>query len=206
MSQETEVADAHEPPGKHVQEKAPQELLYRQGQEALLVSVGGVSPAKGDLVTDQRDETMVGDSNAMGVGAQIVKDIFWPPEGRFAVDDPVPTEEWAQERGESLGRGERLQLAVEAQLALGEGLFQSGDELAPKDSPEHLDGKKEAIARGDPALVIGRETTGRNDTMQMGMRLEFLTPGMEHAEEADFGAEMAGIARHFEQRFGTGPE
>jgi len=54
--------------------------------------------------------------------------------------------------------------------------------------------------------VIGRETTGRNDTMQMGMRLEFLTPGMEHAEEADFGAEMAGIARHFEQGFGTGPE
>jgi hypothetical protein len=29
---------------------------------------------------------------------------------------------------------------------------------------------------------------------------------MEHAEEADFGAEMVGIARHFEQRFGTGPE
>jgi hypothetical protein len=29
---------------------------------------------------------------------------------------------------------------------------------------------------------------------------------MEHAEEADFGAEMARIARHFEQRFGTGPE
>ena len=42
--------------------------------------------------------------------------------------------------------------------------------------------------------------------MQMGMMIEFLTPGMEHAEEADFGAEMAGIARHFEQRFGTGPE
>jgi hypothetical protein len=29
---------------------------------------------------------------------------------------------------------------------------------------------------------------------------------MEHAEEADFGAEMAGIAGDFEQRFRTGPE
>ena len=55
-------------------------------------------------------------------------------------------------------------------------------------------------------MVIGRETAGRNHTMQMGMMLEFLTPGMEHAEEADFGAQMAGIARDFEQRFGTGPE
>jgi hypothetical protein len=91
-------------------------------------------------------------------------------------------------------------------LAIREGLPESGDKLSTEDSPQHLDGKKEAIARGDPALVIGRETTGRNHTMQMGMMLEFLTPGMKHAEETDFCAEMAGIARHFQQRFGTGPE
>ena len=42
--------------------------------------------------------------------------------------------------------------------------------------------------------------------MQMGMVLEFLTPGMEHAEEADFGAQMAGIASDFEQGLGAGPE
>ena len=93
---------------------------------------------------------------------------------------------------------------MEAQLACGEGLSESVDKLATEDSPEHFDGKKEAIARGDPALVIGRETPGRNDTMQMGMRLEFLTPGMEHAEEADFGAEMAGITRDFKQGLGAG--
>jgi hypothetical protein len=91
-------------------------------------------------------------------------------------------------------------------LASVEGLAESGDKLATEDSPQHRDGKKEAIARGDPALVIGGETTGRNHTMQMGMKLQFLTPGMEHAEETDFGAQVAGITRHFEQRFGTGPE
>jgi hypothetical protein len=42
--------------------------------------------------------------------------------------------------------------------------------------------------------------------MQMGMVFEFLTPGMEHAEEADFGAEMTGITGDFEQRLSTGPE
>jgi len=51
---------------------------------------------------------MVRDRDAMGVGAEVVEYILWPPEGRFAVDDPVPPEEWAQERGESFGRGERL--------------------------------------------------------------------------------------------------
>ena len=29
---------------------------------------------------------------------------------------------------------------------------------------------------------------------------------MEHAEEADFGAQVAGITRHFEQRFSAGLE
>ena len=89
------MADAHEAGGKYVEQKTSQELVHRQGHEALLVAVGGVPPAEGDLVARQGNEAMVGDRDAMGVGAQIVKDIFWPPEGRFAVDDPVPTEERA---------------------------------------------------------------------------------------------------------------
>jgi len=91
-------------------------------------------------------------------------------------------------------------------LAIGEGLPESGDELAAEDSTQHLDGEKEAIARGDPTLVVGGKAAGRNYTMDMGMMLQFLIPTMEHAEEADFAAEMVGIARHFEQRFSTGPE
>jgi hypothetical protein len=85
-----------------VEQEAAQELLHRQGHQALLVAVGGVSPTEGDLIARQGNEAMVGDRDAMGVGAEVVEDILWPPEGRFAVDDPVPTEEWAQERGESL--------------------------------------------------------------------------------------------------------
>jgi hypothetical protein len=42
--------------------------------------------------------------------------------------------------------------------------------------------------------------------MDMGMMLQLLIPTMEHAEEADFRAQMSGITRHFEQRFGTGLE
>jgi hypothetical protein len=103
MGQETEVADAHEAWGKHVEQKAAQELLDRQGQEALLVAVGGVSPAKGDLVTGQSQQAVVGDSDPMGVGAQVVEHIVRAPEWRFAVDDPVLAEQGAQEGGEGLG-------------------------------------------------------------------------------------------------------
>ena len=54
--------------------------------------------------------------------------------------------------------------------------------------------------------MIGGEAAGRDHAMDMGMMLQFLIPTMEHAEEADFGAQVAGITRHFQQCFGTGLE
>ena len=101
---------------------------------------------------------MVRDGHPMGVSAQVVEDILGAPERRFAVDDPVPTEEWAQERGESFWRGERLQLTVKAQLTFGESVFQSSDELAPKNPSQHRKGKKEAATGGEPAVVVGGES------------------------------------------------
>jgi len=58
----------------------------------------------------------------------------------------------------------------------------------------------------NPAAVIAGESAGGDDTVDMGMELEFLVPGMEHAEEADLGSEMGGIARDLQQGFGAGPK
>jgi hypothetical protein len=38
------------------------------------------------------------------------------------------------------------------------------------------------------------------------VQVELLTPGVQHAEEADLCAEMVGIAGNFEQCFCTGSE
>jgi hypothetical protein len=40
----------------------------------------------------------------------------------------------------------------------------------------------------------------------MGMNLEVLSPGMEHAEEPDVRSQVLGIASEFEQRSGAGAE
>jgi hypothetical protein len=40
--------------------------------------------------------------------------------------------------------------------------------------------------------------------MDMGMELDFLIPGVQHAEEADLGAQMLAITSHFEESCGTG--
>jgi hypothetical protein len=55
VGQKAEMPDADEARGKHVEQEAAQELLDRQGHQALLVAVRGVSPAKGDLAALQGD-------------------------------------------------------------------------------------------------------------------------------------------------------
>jgi len=93
---------------------------------------------------------------------------------------------------------------MKVELAVMKGALERFVELAAKDSAEHLDGKKEVVAWSDPARVIGRQPTGRHHAMYMRMKFEFLSPTVQHAEEADFCTEMLGIARDFQKGFRTG--
>jgi hypothetical protein len=49
MGQETEVPNADEAFGKHVQQEAAQELIERKSHQSLFVGVSRVPPAKSDL-------------------------------------------------------------------------------------------------------------------------------------------------------------
>src|SRR5713226_2719387 len=125
-------------------------------------------------------------------------------EGAFGVDVPVVSEQGSYPGGKSFGVSERFQVAVEAQLALPEVAFQSGNKLAAKDATENLDGKEEGVAWLDPMGAIERESAGGHDTMHVRVMFEFLIPGVEYAEETDLGAEMLGIASDCEEGCGTG--
>jgi hypothetical protein len=84
------------------------------------------------------------------------------------------------------------------------GPLEGRHELPAEDFPQHPDRKKESIAWVNPSLVIQRQTTGGQDAVDMGVILELLIPSVQHAEEADLGAQVLGIPGYFEQRLGTG--
>ena len=113
-------------------------------------------------------------------------------------------EQLPQQRRKCFGVGERLHLPVEAEFAGSECLPESGHKLGPKHASEHLNREQEPIARLDPAGVIGRQSASGNDAMNVRVIFDLLIPGMQHAEEADLGAETARCARDFEQGFGAG--
>src|SRR6516165_8893940 len=126
-----------------MKQEATQKLIVRGGHQFLPIVVGGVAPAKGDLVVGQRNQAMVGDSNTVSIAAEILEHILRATEGWFGVDNPVFAEERTQPSREELGMGERREFSRKVQLVALEGMLQAGDELATKHAPQYGDGKEE---------------------------------------------------------------
>jgi len=81
VGEEAEVADADEALREQVKQETPQELVARDGHQFLLIVIGGVAPAEGDLFIGQCDQAMVGDGDAMSIAAEILQDVLGSPKG-----------------------------------------------------------------------------------------------------------------------------
>src|SRR5580658_9002628 len=68
VGEEAEVAYAHEARRQQMKQEASQELIYVQSHEALLVAMGGIAPAEGDVAIGESYQPGVGDGDAMRVG------------------------------------------------------------------------------------------------------------------------------------------
>ena len=124
---------------EYMEQEATQELRNRDRQGSFLVAMGGVSPAKGDLVVVDRDQAVVGDGDAVSVAAEILQNMFGTSEGWLAVDHPSMTKQWPEECGKGLGGSQGLQFSMECQLVAGEGTLEASHELAAKDRAEYVD-------------------------------------------------------------------
>ena len=186
-----------------MEQEAAQKLFDSQSHEPLLVAVGGVSPAEGDVALGESDQPGVRDGDAMCVGAEIAQHMFRSSEGPLGVDDPIVAEQHPQPGGKGLWLRQRQQVAVELERTSMEGVTKAGDELAAEYAAEHTDGQKEGAPGGDPVGVVRCETAGSQYAVDMRMKLQALIPTMEHAEETDLGAKMAWIASDFKQGLGA---
>src|ERR1017187_360653 len=99
-----------------MEQEAAQELFNSQGHEPLLVTVGGIAPAEGDVAVGESDQPGVRDGDAMGVGAEITQHMLRPSEGSFGVDDPVVAEQYPQPGSEGVRLGQRQQASVEVEF------------------------------------------------------------------------------------------
>ena len=82
VSQESAMANALKPMWKNMQEKAADKLLRIQAHHLLARVVAVILPAKADISSNEVDQTIVGDSNAVRVCVCVMccpaYDRFWP--------------------------------------------------------------------------------------------------------------------------------
>ena len=99
-----------------MEQEAAQELVDRQSHQPFLVAVSGISPTKDDVIVGKSNEPVVGDSDAMGIVAEIAQRMFRAAEWSFGVNDPVMTEQQPKPGCEGSGLGERDEMALELEL------------------------------------------------------------------------------------------
>ena len=132
------MADADQPFRENVDQESSQKLICGNRHNLLLAAPCVVFPAKRDSIILESNEPVVGDGDTVGVRAEIPQDMLRSSEGSRAVDDPVVAKQLSEPGGEDLGLGEELEVAMEAELALGESALQSGHELAAKHPTQHF--------------------------------------------------------------------
>src|ERR1700722_15218393 len=142
----------------------------------------------------------------MGVLTEITECVLSTTEGSFRVHDPFGAEQRASPCCEGLRIAKGGECSVEGEFVLCIELFQAIHEFTPEDFFEHLNREEELLLRVDPPRVVWSQAAGGNHTMNVGMMLEFLIPGVQDAEEPDLRAEGLRIAGDLQQRFGAAPE
>ena len=71
--------------------------------------MSGVPPAKSDLVIDERNQTVIGDRDAVCIRAEVAKHLLGSAERWFAIDHPARNKELADETPKESGLSQTLE-------------------------------------------------------------------------------------------------
>ena len=114
------------PGGQNMQQEATEKLIGVERHGASLVSVGVVSPTKGDPTVGHGNEARVGDGDAVGIAREIGQDLRGSGKGSLGIHDPVAMGSGVQQSGKQLlAIGEELSWPARISLRCLKSLFES---------------------------------------------------------------------------------
>lgn len=71
-----------------MEEEPSNELIRLESHGFLFISIGVVPPAEGDITILDFEDTIIADSDPVGISAEIFEDTLGTIEGRLAIDNP----------------------------------------------------------------------------------------------------------------------
>jgi hypothetical protein len=189
-----EVADLLEARWQHVLDEAVQKV---DGMQALGLAVLG---AEGNGVRTDIDEPTVSDGDAMGVTAEVAKEMLGAPEGPLGVDAPALV---CEPRGQAFAGFWILERIVALKQLASVHAVKKVEHLAAEDLGHDFYGE-EVLATSRLPRASAIEHAGGDDRVQVRMKSEVACPGVqddgdtEHAAEAslsEFEQSLAGCAK-----------
>src|SRR5262249_56551198 len=154
---------------QHMDQKAADELSAVERHRFLPVAVTIVLPAEADLAVVDRQQSIVGDGDAVRVAADVLQHLCRTGERALGVDYPVGGIQWRKVAAERCRLLEMLLRVEEAQLPGVKRLLQVAQEQPAEQPRENPDWKKEAGPAGDPALAVRCNPTTRHQAVQVRM-------------------------------------
>src|SRR5262249_28267534 len=149
--------------------------------------------AKGHPAVLEGHESVVRDGDTMRIAGQVGEDVLGSLEGLFGVDHPLLVAQRGEEPLPRGGLGELPTAPHEGELALCVEVLQAREVEAPEASREDADGEEETGSTWEPLGPIGRQAPRGQDTMEMRVMVQLLTPGVQHREAANLRPEMLGV-------------
>ena len=151
------------------------------------------------------EEAVIANRDPVGISAEVLKDTFGAIEGGFAVDKPLLGVEVFSEGFEVCGIFEMTETVGKDQFLFFEGIFEKTEELASEQGRDHPDRKKKFSTAWFPG-AIGRQASPCDDTVEVGVVHEILTPRMENSDHAYGCTERFWIVCKFCDRLGDRTE
>ena len=105
-------------------------------------------------------------------------------EGLFGVDDPLLVAQGGEEPPLGLGFGKFPTATRQGQLTLAIEILQPLKVQPPKAPREDADGQEEVRPTRHPTGAIRGQATCGQDTMEVGVMVQLLAPGVQHDEAA----------------------
>ena len=161
--QETKVADLHEPCGKHMLEKAPDEFKSIQGNH---LPLSGMLVLERNRMIIPTDDSMIGDSHPEHVPRKI------PDSGLATANGLAIYHPHLMPDGRVNGSQEP-------------GFIHGVTEFSSEDFGKRFGVDKEILTGGQPALAIPGQRAPRHYQMQVWMVLKLSAPGMQGPKHAD---------------------
>ncbi len=135
------------------------------------------------------EEAVIADGDSVSISTQVLKNTFGAIEGGVPIDDPFLVEEVFSEGFEGCGIFEMTETVRKDKINFFKVIFEKIQELTSEDRRDHSYGKKKSSTAWFPG-AMGREASTRDDTVEVGMLHEVLTPRMENTDYAYRSTEM----------------